>query len=619
MTLVTDKVRELTNQIDRIAATSFVASFATEHAESTIPHLQSLIQHLELGNARKLPSLDHISKTLRAAEPPVASTDATAETTPTQDEELQWLLLARCAIVVYGTFLDRLFDQTLPISRDLLYWDRVLSSRLWTSLYVVQTTPERVYTLGKAVWDEAVEQGHLVMAQSQGQSQLAFFTSAFRGALGDRAMFRKFAFPTLPKATDSVLSLGTLLRGEMRARRRKLRSVREVQAAGLGLLVTESLDLGDEAEWKQRLVTGIDLIEDVLQRLSSADMPEVEAEAVFPGTPERSLSPANTTPEDLRLRLLRMCDTLLPTQASHSISQTSLYGRPSALTRYWPLALTTALFGPSVLRILLSRRQAFDVWVKDMYTTTIDFWHNWVLQPLEKIVGTIRHSEESEVALMSKRSLGADMESLERMVVDFVVDGQHLSGSELELVRTQVKQGDVTPVLRAYENDIRSPLKNAVMGTLVRSLLIQIQKTKVDVEVAISGIDRLLKSQELVFGFVGVTPSLAVCYVVARWVSGIFSRRSRLAQSTQQGDIRKTLRNVDRILTLAKAHDKLPYKDQGLLLCEVHLLREYAKRLPEDIKAEFLEDLSDLEGRKLGVKRQRRTIDRMWKCYDKWL
>jgi nuclear-control-of-ATPase protein 2 len=40
-----------------------------------------------------------------------------------------------------------------------------------------------------------------------------------------------------------------------------------------------------------------------------------------------------------------------------------------------------------------------------------------------------------------------------------------------------------------------------VRGDLVRALLIQIQKTKVDVEIAIGGIDALLKSQELVFGF----------------------------------------------------------------------------------------------------------------------
>ena len=40
-----------------------------------------------------------------------------------------------------------------------------------------------------------------------------------------------------------------------------------------------------------------------------------------------------------------------------------------------------------------------------------------------------------------------------------------------------------------------------IRGNLVRALLIQVQKTKVDVELAVSGIDALLKSQELVFGY----------------------------------------------------------------------------------------------------------------------
>ena len=66
----------------------------------------------------------------------------------------------------------------------------------------------------------------------------------------------------------------------------------------------------------------------------------------------------------------------------------------------------------------------------------------------------------------------------------------------------QVREGDLTPVLKAYERDLRKPFMGTVRGDLVRALLIQIQKTKVDVEIAMGGIDALLKSQELVFGFV---------------------------------------------------------------------------------------------------------------------
>ncbi|CRK28288.1 hypothetical protein BN1708_018345, partial [Verticillium longisporum] len=104
------------------------------------------------------------------------------------------------------------------------------------------------------------------------------------------------------------------------------------------------------------------------------------------------------------------------------------------------------------------------------------------------------------------------------MVVDFATDNPHfasasgaasgsisaLTETDIAAIRAKVNEGDVTPVLRAYEQDLRSPLKGAVRGDLIRSLLIQVQKTKVDLEVAISGIDALLKSQELVFGFVGL-------------------------------------------------------------------------------------------------------------------
>jgi nuclear-control-of-ATPase protein 2 len=59
-----------------------------------------------------------------------------------------------------------------------------------------------------------------------------------------------------------------------------------------------------------------------------------------------------------------------------------------------------------------------------------------------------------------------------------------------------------------------------VTGSLVRSLLIQIQKGKVDLETAMAGIDRLLKSQQLLFGAVGVAPAMGVVYLVVSWARG---------------------------------------------------------------------------------------------------
>ncbi len=43
-----------------------------------------------------------------------------------------------------------------------------------------------------------------------------------------------------------------------------------------------------------------------------------------------------------------------------------------------------------------------------------------------------------------------------------------------------------------------------------------------DIDFALEGIDKLLRSQELTFGFVGVAPSLAVLYVICGWIRSLW-------------------------------------------------------------------------------------------------
>lgn len=52
---------------------------------------------------------------------------------------------------------------------------------------------------------------------------------------------------------------------------------------------------------------------------------------------------------------------------------------------------------------------------------------------------------------------------------------------------------------------------------------------QVDVDLALSGIDHLLRSQELTFAFVGVAPSLLVLYLLSGWVRAFLSGAGGLA------------------------------------------------------------------------------------------
>lgn len=207
--------------------------------------------------------------------------------------------------------------------------------------------------------------------------------------------------------------------------------------------------------------------------------------------------------EDVAERLLDILSRQIPLFTEESRLMLQKNSKPTRLIRYWIPASILLLSGSTILRIVVNRKAEIVEWVRELGATVIDFWRNWVIEPTKKIIGTIRHSEDSEVSIMSKGSLAGDRASLERMVVDFAVDnpdGPALTDADIAGIKARVHEGDLTAVLKAYEKDLKSPLYGSVRGNLIRALLIQVQKTKVDVEVAMGGIDSLLKSQELVFG-----------------------------------------------------------------------------------------------------------------------
>jgi nuclear-control-of-ATPase protein 2 len=325
-----------------------------------------------------------------------------------------------------------------------------------------------------------------------------------------------------------ILSRVDIGRSEARHKQKRLRRLREMTATGLGVLLDEGLNFGiteetPSDEWKGMLERSVALMDMLLQTVLFLDLSVAEFEdRVFTGVeedPELSIHIEDSHPAErpavLARRLLGLLQKGLP---NHHVAMTDLArrnGRPSRLVRYWLPAAALVVSSSTVLRILFNRQDDIINWIRDFGATAHDFWFNWVVDPVRKIIGTIRHDSTSEIAIMSRDSLKADRDSLERMVVEFAIDNPDIavgssSITELEIgeIRSKVREGDVTPILKAYEKDLRRPIVGAIKGDLVRSVLIQVQKTKVDLEVAISGIDALLKSQELVFGFIGLTPGV---------------------------------------------------------------------------------------------------------------
>src|SRR5947207_4290656 len=54
--------------------------------------------------------------------------------------------------------------------------------------------------------------------------------------------------------------------------------------------------------------------------------------------------------------LLDLAQNILPNQDTHTSSLASIYGRPSRLTRYWPLGLTFLFSSSTIFRFLFNKR-----------------------------------------------------------------------------------------------------------------------------------------------------------------------------------------------------------------------------------------------------------------------
>lgn len=678
-------VRRIDSQLDRLqlaglpsTAEPYQATTLTNGAPkdpqafARVDKLQSLIKSLSSGQSRAgLVQLRQVQSCLQQASVSAECntclqhslteegprTDYRPE--PVYEHELEWLLISKATVQTYGHILNLILEQTIPLSDEIAYWNDILGSYRYAGLYTLQTSPLRLWSFTKDVYRDVQHR----------RAGLANGWRQFYNLVGEVVHERSIA-----DIHHRVMSPIAQTRGVARKQQAALKRIRQVNANALGVLLGEALDHENlqpdpsaqvrdtdteipektDHKWKSSVAKSIALMEAVLSCASDQSLPADKFNEMIAETTEadsyyqkemtaEEQSAGDLRPSNVVDRLQNVINKSLPRYANSFNSSVKPHSRPSALLRYWPLATFAFVSGSTILRIVANRRAEILTWVREFGQTCIDFWQNWVVDPTRKVIATIRHDEGSEISIMSKRSLESDRASLEQMVVDFAVQnpesGRTLNESQIAELRASVKEGDLSPVLKAYEKDMQSPIMGAIRGNLIRTLLIQVQKTKVDVELAMSGIDSMLKSQELLFGFIGLTPGVIVTIGAFSWLRSTMSSRAGLRTGQKRGALIQSLRhvssgrltrpmliswvrNIDRILVAATPTEfgELTYKDHGLLLCEAHLLRQKATRsLPRKVINDLIEDIDELVDIRSGVDRQRKVVERIAWAYTKWL
>lgn len=288
------------------------------------------------------------------------------------------------------------------------------------------------------------------------------------------------------------------------------------------------------------------------------------------------------------------------------------YAPPNLFARYWPVLLVLAKYGPSTTINVWANRQEIIDWIKlNFFDTVVGFWNNWIVKPVGDMLSILR--DDNTMTITSKESLQSDLDSLERMVQEFMKDN-HVDVSP-EQVHSAVAQGDLTMMMSQYENEIRTPYKSILKGLLIRSMLIQVQKTKVDGGLAINGIDKLLKLQQLLFGVLSISPSLFILYQGNKAIRNKSSLQADL--DSKRIDCLRSLNQIEKLVNREQQEDKLV--SDGKLFVEIVNLTVLAKNvIPNKLRPDFHFDLNDLalSSSDESLASTAGKISRIWNMYS---
>jgi nuclear-control-of-ATPase protein 2 len=144
---------------------------------------------------------------------------------PTYEHELEWLLLSKATVQVYGQVLNTILEQTIPLSEDIWYWDDILGTYANAGLYSVQTSPLRLWGWTKGVWHDVRARGRL--AEGWGR-----FYGLVRDVVRERSM---------EDIQRRVVSPLAQVYDEARRKQARLKRIRQINANALGVLLGEGL------------------------------------------------------------------------------------------------------------------------------------------------------------------------------------------------------------------------------------------------------------------------------------------------------------------------------------------------------------------------------------------
>lgn len=236
-------------------------------------------------------------------------------------------------------------------------------------------------------------------------------------------------------------------------------------------------------------------------------------------------------------------------------------GRRKAAVRV--VCCVAAARGGLALRRYARSQGGVFVITKRVAVTTKEIIERRLIVPAIEVLADLL-SPSKEHLMADPASLQQAEATLEAMLTDWLRDREStLSSDEIAAL---AKKGDLTSVGETLAAETRKPLTGLISGNIVRALLIQLQASARDAQVALAAVDDLLAAQTVTIRALALVPALLLLVLVSKGVRilflALFSRSVKRTDDVKS-EAAATLQEMQRIALLAR-DDSEPLSDVAL-------------------------------------------------------
>ena len=255
--------------------------------------------------------------------------------------------------------------------------------------------------------------------------------------------------------------------------------------------------------------------------------------------------------------------------------------RPTHIKRYFPYYLAgTMITLYTIYRIYSNRVQIVDS-ISSSYESLKFFANEHLIIPLKTIYSSTFESRSSAAAFdnaqinytNSKKILEGMLEEFGREHADALAQIDHLPTEEfLQNLTERASNEDMNIVMKYYQQEMNAPIRSALFGDLIKGILIQVQKVKVDGEGLAIQIDQIMRQNEINFSLLATIPAILLGTLISITTKNIIANRlikqRKYDFSTIRQEIIRKLRQVEHVLIFNSEQPSLMINHQRLIVLE---------------------------------------------------